>query len=457
MGSQVLKDETPNHGINLISKSRGVAAPFADRLSLMWCLKKLQGIAMNEREIKSTFLKILIYISFFLFFGCAAKSDVSPKLINQEIAGIGFHGKSKKYIKNGITVVYLTGTPYEIGFAHGKLCKAEIRGVNKFFLEAYDRLEKDSKSNWLKLSHQFENNIPEEYIEEMRGISDGADIPYDKILFLNTLSTIDMGNKCFAFALRDDDSRIFTIRQVDGYKGSDLYKKMILFIVKPERGFGFAAILNPGWVDGESGINEKGLTVSQNNIGIKQNNWNVTPITHLSRYMLQYSETFDDVEELLERQQAYPARLIFTSSREGAAAFEFANEEKARINMKNGFLALSNHARFIPSKKIGNGSAKRLSYAEDFFKEHAGHIYIEKAIDLVRSPRISRSTFWDSFRVHNRQSFIFSPVTLDFWIAIPPGRDHKAACLGTFVGFNLRNELYGTGDGPNPPFFPPAN
>ena len=53
---------------------------------------------------------------------------------------------------------------------------------------------------------------------------------------------------------------------------------MILFIVKPERGFGFAAILNPGWVDGETGVNEKGITVSQNNIGIKQDDWNVTPI-----------------------------------------------------------------------------------------------------------------------------------------------------------------------------------
>jgi len=409
------------------------------------------------RKIKPAFLLILISILSYSFSGCANPPDVSRKQINRESEKIGFHGRSKKYIKNGITVVYLTGTPYEIGFAHGKLCKTEIRGVNKSFLEFYDCLEKNPRDKWLNLSRQMEKNIPEEYIEEMRGISDGAAIPYDQILFLNTLSTIDMGNKCFAFAFRNAASRIITIRQVDGYKDSDLYKKMILFIVKPERGFGFAAILNPGWVDGETGINEKGITVSQNNIGIKQDDWNVTPITHLSRYMLQYSETLKDIEELLERQQAYPARLIFTSSREGAAAFEFANKEKARLNMQNGFLALSNHARFISSKKIGSGSARRLSYAEDFFKKHSGHIDIEKAIDLVRSPRISRSTFWDSFRVHNRQSIIFSPETLDFWIAIPPGSNHKAACLGEFIGFNLRNQLYGTGDEPDPPFFPAAD
>ena len=169
--------------------------------------------------------------------------------------------------------------------------------------------------NWLKLSRKLEKNIPEEYVEEMRGIAEGAEIDYDKILFLNTLSTISMQNGCFAFSFNSMDSRIFTIRQIDGFKKSDLYRKMILFVIKPAKGYGFSAILNPGWVDGETGMNENGITVSQNNIGIKQNNWNVTPITHLSRYMLQYSETLNDVEEMLERQQAYPARLIFTSSR----------------------------------------------------------------------------------------------------------------------------------------------
>ena len=45
-------------------------------------------------------------------------------------------------------------------------------------------------------------------------------------------------------------------------------KDMILYIIKPQKGYGFAAILNPGWVDGESGMNENGITVSQNNIGL---------------------------------------------------------------------------------------------------------------------------------------------------------------------------------------------
>ena len=231
------------------------------------------------------------------------------------------------------------------------------------------------------MSRALEKNIPDEYIEEMHGISDGSDIEYGKILFLNTLSTMSEKKGCFAFAFKNIDSQILTFRQADMGRKTDLYKKMILYIVKPHRGFGYAALLLPGWVDGETGMNEKGITVSQNNIGIKQDVWNIIPITHLSRCMLQYSETLDDIERLLDQQQGYPARLIFASISETAAVFEIANRQKARIDMKGYFLAVSNHARKIPSRLLSGTSGKRLSFANEFLSNHMSNLSIVFSIN----------------------------------------------------------------------------
>jgi len=398
-------------------------------------------------------LNLALGLALILTIGCTFNQPAVVKE-TRSTTEVKEYGKCKKYIKNGITIVYLTGTPYEIGLAHGKLCKREIEELNKKFFDFYDHIKKDPLEKWLKLSRQLEKNIPEEYIEEIRGISVGADIEYDKILFINTLSTISMKNGCFAFAFKSADSQIITLRQDDEDKYTDFHKEMILYLVKPEKGLGFAAILTPGWVDGETGINEMGITVSQNNIGIKQEIWDVIPITILSRYMLQYSETIDDIEKILDEKKAYPGRLIFASSKDNASVFEFVNNEKARLNMENGFLVLSNHARRIPSKEIGRGSAKRLSYAEKFLNEHIDDMKVEMAIELVRTPLISRANFWDNFRVHNRQSYIFSPSTLDFWIAIPPNSINRPASFGYYVGFNLQHELYNTGDEPNTKRFP---
>jgi predicted choloylglycine hydrolase len=383
--------------------------------------------------------------------GCGHQKINAQDLLSQPIEEVDHFKFSKKYIKAGITVVYLTGTPYEIGLAHGKLCKREILEVNRFIFEYYQKISDDPQNQWLTLSRRLEKHIPTEYIDEMRGISAGAGIEYDKILFLNTVSTISEGNGCFAFSFKEKNSKIITLRQIDIDKKSPFYKDMILYIIKPQKGYGFAAILNPGWVDGESGMNENGITVSQNNINIRQSEWDIMPITQLSRYMLQYSKTIDDAERLLEKQEALPARLLFVSSKKSASIFEIANKEKARINMKNGLLSLANHACVIPSKNVRKSSTRRLDFGNEFLQENFKEMNKKKALELVRSSRISWR--WN-LGVHNRQSFIFSPSDLDFWIAIPPDSNYTPASHGTYIGFNLRHELYGSGNEANPKSFP---
>ena len=189
----------------------------------------------------------------------------------------------------------------------------------------------------------------------MQGIAHGAGIDYDKILFLNTLTTLSEKGNCFAFSFRDGRGRIITARQADLSPKQRLWKKMLLYIIKPQKGNGFMALLNPGWVSGETGMNERGLTVSENNIHIDQTQWGVMPITHLSRYLLQYSNTIDDVERVLKTQAHYPVRLLFVSSPKGASIYELANSEMARVVMQGEFLAVANNAGAIPSKNISAG------------------------------------------------------------------------------------------------------
>ena len=256
---------------------------------------------------------------------------------------------------------------------------------------------------------------------------------------------------CFAFAFKDNESKIITFRQIDISTNSPYSKKMILYIIKPQQGYGFAAILNPGMVSGETGINEKGITISENNILIKQTEWDTIPINHLSRFVLQYSESIDDVGRFLREKNVYPSRLLFVSSKRSSSIFEMANREMARVKMEIGYLAMANHACIIPSKNITSPSMKRLDFGNQFLKENLINMDIEKAIELVRTSRITWR--WNPI-VHNRQSIIFSPATLDFWVAIPPKSDYIPASYGPYFGFNLRQELYDTGHEPNPKSFP---
>ena len=85
------------------------------------------------KYIKKNHLIIFLLVSTvsLVIFGCAYKTKSVENLINRPATEISVFNQSRKYVKAGITVVYLTGTPYEIGLANGKLSKKES-GVVSF-------------------------------------------------------------------------------------------------------------------------------------------------------------------------------------------------------------------------------------------------------------------------------------------------------------------------------------
>ena len=140
----------------------------------------------------------LILTTLLALCSCVSKTAILETSTAQPSEIIKF-GKSKKIVKNGITVVYLSGSPYEIGFAHGKLCKEDILKAHEYHFRVYDnRKNIESMKGWMKTAREIEKHSPEEYIEEMRGISDGSGICYDKILFINSLTTVARRNGCLA-------------------------------------------------------------------------------------------------------------------------------------------------------------------------------------------------------------------------------------------------------------------
>jgi hypothetical protein len=180
--------------------------------------------AMKYIKKNQLILFLLVSTVGLVISGCATKTKSVENLLNQPATEISVFHQSRKYEKAGLTVVYLTGTPYEIGLAHGKLCKNEILTANKPFFDVYEKVSLDPQNKWLKVSKKLEKHIPKEYLDEMLGIADGAEIEYDKILFLNTLTTISMYNRCFAFSYKDTNSKIVTVRQIDDDTESSLYR-----------------------------------------------------------------------------------------------------------------------------------------------------------------------------------------------------------------------------------------
>ena len=89
---------------------------------------------MKYSRPDTVFLSILFSAFVLVASGCGGRNCNVQELLNRPIEETAHFHRSKKYIKHGVTVVYLTGTPYEIGLAHGKLCKNEIMDAQPILL-----------------------------------------------------------------------------------------------------------------------------------------------------------------------------------------------------------------------------------------------------------------------------------------------------------------------------------
>lgn len=405
-------------------------------------------------------LFLTIVLSVAVLLGCVSKESIKipfsgpqphPQLarmqsLSLEVAkGVTHFGSSKRYQKNGITVVLLKGEPYELGYSRGVLLKNEMKEF------ARDWLYVAHKYNFEKLmsrSKEIERFIPREYKEELIGLSAGAGIDYQALLMLNVLGTIGRGMACTSIAVRGPDRKLLRSRNYDYFRNFELFKNIMLIIYQPTQGYAFASISPPGFIGVLTAMNEHGFTLGFHMISRSSTRFlNGIPIVILNRQITQYAGSIEDAGKILTDAPRCEPRMLMVTDSDRARIYEFDDREIAFKEMNGDHLILTNHTQVLDIGSPYPSSLTRYDDAKRFLTEHRGKMDLKKLIELNRSSSISWAY---SQKVKNLHSAIFKPSTLDFWIAIDP----PPATKGKWIGFNLNNELYGQGKEPEPVIIP---
>jgi hypothetical protein len=106
----------------------------------------------------------------------AKESAAPPREFVPVPASVKRYGPAYRYPQDGWVVLHIEGAPYERGYQHGKLMSAEIADhVNTL---ATARSPKAPENGWrdqrLLVNALFLRRYDKEYLEEMKGIADGA-------------------------------------------------------------------------------------------------------------------------------------------------------------------------------------------------------------------------------------------------------------------------------------------
>lgn len=241
-----------------------------------------------------------------------------PEILRGEEKVIAREGAGYLAEIAGVYILHLKGTPHEMGYQHGRLL-AKMPGESAFKTYLQTNLYNRGYSHEYvgAQSRRMEQHIPAEYIEEMKGVVEGAkaaglDATYDDILVGVTSSEIlhhepnkpPSGCSNFAvFGRYTVGGKLYHGRNLDWtikHKAQD-QAVVIVFDPAPGHGYPFALLGFGGAVGSVTGMNSQGISFGEMTSSSTDETFDGMPLMVLMRKVLQYSKNLDEAVAILQK------------------------------------------------------------------------------------------------------------------------------------------------------------
>ncbi|WP_229717376.1 C45 family autoproteolytic acyltransferase/hydolase [Parapedobacter defluvii] len=236
----------------------------------------------------------------------------------------------------GIWELYVSGDPLERGVTNGMLTKELLDQQEAAFVSQIRELVPSRFRQWLLrgflkfFNRRLTHYVPAEYQTEIYGLSRSASDaynflapPYQRLLYFHGAHDIGHALRdlalvgCTSFAAwgaHTADGKLLIGRNFDFYVGDAFSEEKIVSFIRPDQGYKHAMVTWAGMVGAVSGMNEKGLTVTINagksDIPYKAK----TPISLLTREILQYAATIDEAIHIAQQREVFVSESIMVGS-----------------------------------------------------------------------------------------------------------------------------------------------
>ncbi|MBV9494341.1 MAG: hypothetical protein JOZ54_08840 [Acidobacteria bacterium] len=282
-------------------------------------------------------------------------------------------------------VIRLHGSHREIGLQHGRLLRHEIRALyDAYVVHGIVEKEGHSLESLLATAHHYDARIPKALREEMHGIADGARVPYDEILVMNTFADALLGRNrfCSAVAVHGKDG-LLVGRNLDWVNHGVAHRSGVVFVLEPT---GERSVLSVGWpgIAGVvTGMNDRGVTVSLN-MAFGGKDGDGTPALLRIRDALSRATTAQDVVATATREPRTMAMnwMVTSGDEDRALVLEMTGDEYAVRPMDRGCAVTTNHFEALPIH--GGAGSDRTSLLRSRFADHPSATVSEIERALLR-------------------------------------------------------------------------
>jgi len=375
--------------------------------------------------------------------------------------------------KQQLWELYIKGNPLQLGYNNGALTQDLMQKQEKIFFSKVagfvpSKLKQNLLRDFLKwYNRKMYLNVREDFQAELYGLSQYSSSKYDFIApkFLRTMylhGAHDIGHAmqdlmvvgCTSLAVwneNTEDGDLLIGRNFDFSVGEDFSKNKLIEFVEPENGIPYLSVSWPGMIGVVSGMNKEGLTVTINAGKSKIPFTAKTPISLVTREILQYAATIDDAIAIAKKRKVFVSESILVGSAndKNAVIIEVSPDNFGVYRVENsGKVLCTNHLQSEAYKEdkrntkhiAESHSAYRYEKLQELLQENK-KMNPEKMATLLRdqSGLKNKSIGFGNEKAINQllahHAVIFSPQKKLVWVSSNPYQ------LGEFVCYDL-NEIF---------------
>jgi TolA-binding protein len=435
---------------------------------------------------------VAIAVGFFVT-NSLAKQAAQEVIVEKD--GIKRLGSAWMAKRNGIYVLYLEGSAYDMGYQHGALLREEIAQGEAVYLSGYLRneIKHSVVGNITPLARFAEGMMhalyydpiarkhPDEAKQALHGLADGSGLPYQTLARVMTHSDSGQtmegkiykdrkvypglgsfsGFGCTSFMAAGPatkDGHVLHGRNFD-YPGAGWFDKYpVVAFCKPSKGQRYVMITSAGLhTGGITGLNESGLAVGWDTAITTDVQPAGIPIFSLVDKILREAVNIDQALAIIKAKRPSCGYIIFISSakEQKGVGVELSRRHLVILPLGNNTLAVANSYRTPELMKDeialtwseAINSMSRTKRMNQLLRDNFGKIDPQKGAEFlgdhfdINTGR-ERATGDAIGQASNVSSVVIDSTAMNLWVA----SGQAPVCNTSYVGFNFEDGFKGPGN-----------
>ncbi|NIA07736.1 MAG: alpha/beta hydrolase family protein [Actinobacteria bacterium] len=349
---------------------------------------------------------------------------------------VGRVGRSALLQAGKQKILLLQGSPYQIGYAHGRLLPEDVKKTVDTVLLVSQAADSQRRGDFFagtleEIYKRVEPYIPSRYREELAGLADGAGLDRKQVVLANIFPEMFHCSGLALMGKATKDGELIHGRILDYMTEVDLQNQAVLMVTKVDGGNACMIAGYTGFIGCVTGMNDKQVAIGEMGMG-GYGQWDGIPMAFMLRQILEECDTLEQALNLIKRSSRTCEYAYVISDGKSSSARAVRAQPDLLEFVRPG--EIHPLLRTPVQDCVLVSSDERYKLLVERVKENFGNIDLATTVEMMKRPLAMRSNLHNAIMLPKKSVMYLAN-------AVATDQENFQACYQPYYKYDLKKYL----------------